>query len=215
MCSLRLRPHTNDCCLCEYNTDILKRKGKTKNKTYSICNGCLSCLKRIKLIFHFVPLWEAYCELTILARSIKINPQKPLFTDHTSFFRLFPLNRTSFELFTRQNPLKSQTLDARKISTLKSAWTRFRSTRQTKVIIHGFLDNIDLTSWMTVSRQPGKMRQRNREKMSIVINGRHIYSPFRCLQWETNGPVFLGCGVVFLNTKLKAFILLLFSLIPI
>ncbi|CAG5122856.1 unnamed protein product, partial [Candidula unifasciata] len=58
------------------------------------------------------------------------------------------LPQTRYLLYTRESRTVAQALDARHPETVTSVWTRFQE-RPTKILIHGFLDSVALTSmWL-------------------------------------------------------------------
>ena len=72
-------------------------------------------------------------------------PQRPL--------NLLPLSpdqvHTTFFLYTRANPAKGQALDARHPDQFSSIWPSYSANKQTKIIVHGFLDNVELNAdWL-------------------------------------------------------------------
>ncbi|BFZ16540.1 hypothetical protein BsWGS_19579 [Bradybaena similaris] len=54
---------------------------------------------------------------------------------------------TRFLLYTRESKTVAQSLDPRHPETVGTTWTRFKQ-RPTKFVVHGFLDNVNISPWM-------------------------------------------------------------------
>ena len=59
---------------------------------------------------------------------------------------------TKFRLFTRESRTHYTALDARHPDHFSSLWPNYKGSRPTKIICHGFLDNVDINDWMNVMK---------------------------------------------------------------
>jgi len=51
-------------------------------------------------------------------------------------------------LYTRESTQKEHILDARHPEQFSSLWPNYQASRPTKIIVHGFIDNVNLNPWM-------------------------------------------------------------------
>ncbi|XP_059168292.1 inactive pancreatic lipase-related protein 1-like [Physella acuta] len=94
-----------------------------QNSLFNVCHGDLGCFS-ILAPFGFT-----------LERPLALLPQSP------------DTINTLFKLYTRAQPATPLDLPATQVKTsLTTIWPGFVS-RPTKIIVHGFLDSVDLTSW--------------------------------------------------------------------
>ncbi|KAK0061900.1 inactive pancreatic lipase-related protein 1 [Biomphalaria pfeifferi] len=96
---------------------------ETREKRGSVCYGSLGCFAT-----------EGPFGVS-LKRPIVLNPQSP------------QQIRTLFKLYTREFKTVPQDLPAIHTSNASTTFSHFKTKTKTKILIHGFLDNPDISSW--------------------------------------------------------------------
>ncbi|BFZ16541.1 hypothetical protein BsWGS_19580 [Bradybaena similaris] len=95
----------------------------------------LQVLKRRSVCYDRLGCFSTDPPFTSAQRLLSVHPQSP------------DIIKTKFLLFTREERTIAQSLDPRYPETLDTAWTRYKQ-RPTKFVVHGFLDNVNISPWM-------------------------------------------------------------------